>query len=473
MTRMHSSFRALLVILALTPAAETHAAWPRYPDVNVPVSTGAGQQVYPAIVEDGAGGAFIAWHDNRSGNYDIYVQRVSAAGVPQWTANGVVACSAVADQANARLIPDGAGGVIVTWHDFRPGNWDIYAQRMNGNGVAQWTANGVAVCQWAFDQPDPHLVPDGQGGAILAWEDQRGIGSGRFEVYAQRVNAAGVLQWPNSGGIPVCTASGLRGSVRLVPDGAGGAIISWRDARGVSNDIYAQRMSSSGTALWAVNDKSDLHRWHERDQPHDCIRWSGRRIRHMAGRWFPGHLDPAGEWRRCRAAGRSRNPRVFRDRRTEPAADRFRRGRWCGRRVAGPAFRFQQCVRPASEQRGGCSLDRQWCAGDHLDRRSERPSTHLRRRRRCHRRVDLRGRIPGHPWTARERIRRGVLGGHRCSDRECSPESVLGADRPRSHRWRDHLLARHAKRRDLRRLRATRRLVRQPGKRTASHHVDP
>ena len=253
MNLIRKSFRALVVVLALTPAGEAHAAWPRYPDVNVPVSTSVNHQIYPAIVEDGAGGAFIAWHDNRGANYDIYVQRVSAAGVPLWTANGVVACNAAADQANAQMISDGAGGVIVTWHDFRPGNWDIYAQRFNANGVAQWTANGVAVCQWPFDQPDPHLVSDGQGGAILAWEDQRSIVSSRFEVYAQRVNAAGVLQWPNSGGIPVCTASGLRGSVRLVSDGAGGAIISWRDGRGTNNDIYAQRMSSAGTALWVGN----------------------------------------------------------------------------------------------------------------------------------------------------------------------------------------------------------------------------
>ena len=254
MTRIRSSFCALLVILALTLAGETHAAWPRYPDVNVPVSTAANHQIYPAIVEDGAGGAFIAWHDNRGANYDIYVQRVSAAGAPLWTANGVLVCGAAADQANAQMVSDGAGGVIVTWHDYRLGSWDIYAQRFNPNGVAQWTANGVAVCQWPFDQPDPHLVPDGQGGAIIAWEDQRSIASSRFDVYAQRVNAAGVLQWPNSGGIPVCSgASGLRGTVRLVSDGAGGAIISWRDARGASNDIYAQRLNSAGTALWIGN----------------------------------------------------------------------------------------------------------------------------------------------------------------------------------------------------------------------------
>lgn len=196
----------------------------------------------------------MAWHDSRGANYDIYIQRVSAAGVPLWTANGVVVCNATNDQANAQMISDGAGGVIVTWHDFRLGNWDIYAQRLNANGVAQWAANGVSICQWPFDQPNPHLVSDGQGGAILAWEDQRSIGSSRYDVYAQRVNAAGVLQWPNSGGIPVCSGvAGLRTSVRLIPDGSGGAIISWSDGRNASYDIFAQRVNGAGAMQWTAN----------------------------------------------------------------------------------------------------------------------------------------------------------------------------------------------------------------------------
>ncbi|MBK7367644.1 MAG: hypothetical protein IPJ04_06935 [Candidatus Eisenbacteria bacterium] len=81
---------ALLALLLAAPAL----AWPNDPTVNVPLCTAANAQIEPVSVPDGSGGAIVLWSDLRAGNYDLYAQRVSAAGVPQWTANGVVVCNA-------------------------------------------------------------------------------------------------------------------------------------------------------------------------------------------------------------------------------------------------------------------------------------------------------------------------------------------------------------------------------------------
>ncbi|HXV13540.1 MAG TPA: hypothetical protein VEC56_04985, partial [Candidatus Krumholzibacteria bacterium] len=88
----------------------------------------------------------MAWEDNRAANEDIYVQRITSAGVPQWTANGVALCVAVNGQYLPSIESDGAGGAIVTWRDLRtPANgYDIYARRVNSAGTPLWTANGVA-----------------------------------------------------------------------------------------------------------------------------------------------------------------------------------------------------------------------------------------------------------------------------------------------------------------------------------------
>jgi hypothetical protein len=62
---------------------------------------------------------------------DIYAQRVNAAGVPQWSANGVALCTAVDVQSYPSIIADGAGGAIVGWRDLRIASFgeDVYAQR--------------------------------------------------------------------------------------------------------------------------------------------------------------------------------------------------------------------------------------------------------------------------------------------------------------------------------------------------------
>lgn len=236
---------------ALCAVPAVWAAWPNNPVANVPLCTATSDQVSPAAVSDGAGGAIVVWHDYRNGNADIYARRVDAAGVPQWTANGVALCTTTGDQKLPLIVSDGAGGAVIVWEDQRSGNRDIYAQRVDAAGVAQWTANGVALCTAAGDQKDFAVVSDAEGGAIVAWADYR---SGtNYDIYAQRMTAAGVAQWV-ADGRAVCTATGNQFTPTLAPGGAGGAIITWWDWRsGTDADIYAQRLLGSAAIWWAVD----------------------------------------------------------------------------------------------------------------------------------------------------------------------------------------------------------------------------
>ena len=211
-----------------------------------------GDQVFALVAPDGAGGAIVAWQDRRSGTYDIYVQRVNAMGVAQWTANGVAVCTSPDNQDQARVVSDGAGGAIVAWRDLRGGIYnDIYAQRINSAGAVQWAANGVGVCTATQDQTSPAIVPDGAGGAVVTWQDARsGV---NYDIYAQRVNASGAVQWA-ANGIALCTATNLQMNPVIASDGAGGAIVAWQDVRnGISFDIYSQRVNAAGTVQWTAN----------------------------------------------------------------------------------------------------------------------------------------------------------------------------------------------------------------------------
>lgn len=240
---------ALILIASNRPAA---AAWPHEPNNgNVPVCTNATEQIVPTICSDGAGGAIITWIDYRAVSADIYAQRINAAGVPLWTANGVAVCNAASNQFTPTIVADGAGGAIITWYDQRTAVDDIYAQRINAAGVPQWTANGVALCLAAGDQYNPMPASDGAGGAIVAWVDVR---SGNLDVYAQRINAAGAPQW-TANGVSLCNVAGDQNVPVIVSDGAGGAIVTWQDARvsAGNNDIYAQRINAAGTIQWFAN----------------------------------------------------------------------------------------------------------------------------------------------------------------------------------------------------------------------------
>ena len=126
-----------LSLLALGCASAAHAAWPNAPTVNVPVCTSAGDQWNPVVAPDGSGGAVVAWYDWRSGNADIYAQKYNATGVPQWTAGGLRVCGATGDQTNVRVVNAASDGTYLVWQDGRSGTSEIYGQLLSTAGVGQ------------------------------------------------------------------------------------------------------------------------------------------------------------------------------------------------------------------------------------------------------------------------------------------------------------------------------------------------
>ncbi len=223
----------------------------RWTSGGVALSAAANAQQSPAIAPDGAGGAIVAWADSRTGiSTNIYVQRVDTNGVPQWTADGVAVCTASGQQLSPVIASDGAGGAIIAWQDARGVDFDIYAQRVNAAGVPQWTPGGVAVCTAPGNQLAPVVASDGAGGAIVAWQDPR---SDADDIYAQRIDASGTARWA-VGGVALCSAANAQTSPAIVADGAGGGVVAWQDLRnGTNYDIYAQRVSAAGAPLWTVN----------------------------------------------------------------------------------------------------------------------------------------------------------------------------------------------------------------------------
>ncbi|MCX5753017.1 MAG: hypothetical protein NTW97_05145, partial [Candidatus Krumholzibacteria bacterium] len=211
------------------------------------IALGAGS--FPAIISDGAGGTIIVWEIDRGYGLDIYAQRIDADGSPLWAENGVPVCSASGDQSQALICPDASGGAVVAWWDNRGGESAIFAQRIDGEGLALWAADGVPVCTVAGEKLRMRIASLGMDGAVIAWEDSRGASFSN--IYAQRLDTAGAIQW-TADGVAVCPTASAQLLPRVAPDGSGGAIIAWMDTRRWS-DIYAQRISASGAAEWTAD----------------------------------------------------------------------------------------------------------------------------------------------------------------------------------------------------------------------------
>ncbi len=244
---------------------------PAWPVDGIALTAIPGQQWYPEVVADGAGGAIAAWSDER-GNVDyrpdLYAQRISATGAILWAADGVPLVAEPGEQQVFHLgtvgmtyyhtlASDGGGGVIGVWRDLRTGRGVERAQRLAGpTGAPMWTPGGVVLAATSNDQGNACVVADA-GRAIFAWEDARGGGGccgGEPDIYAQSLSPGGAVLWAPAG-VAVCTAPQVQDLPIAAADGLGGAIIGWTDARATPTpfgpgDIYAQRLDAGGTPLW-------------------------------------------------------------------------------------------------------------------------------------------------------------------------------------------------------------------------------
>ncbi len=214
------------------------------------VCTNATDQTAPVLIEDGAGGTIIAWQDWRSGNRDIYAQRIDSLGNVLWTANGIGVVVKNTNQSSPKIVSDGADGAVIVWEDSINGNLDIFAQHISGNGTSTWTAGGVAVCTAADKQTNPRVVVDAAGAAYFTWQDRRN--GNDYDIYCQKLNAAGDPQW-TANGIAINTATNSQINPKMKLDASDAIIIAWQNyITGAGYDVYAQRVDAAGAAQWTA-----------------------------------------------------------------------------------------------------------------------------------------------------------------------------------------------------------------------------
>lgn len=170
----------------------------------------------------------------------VFVSAVPA--VAQWRDCGAIVCSAESSQGNPQAVPCDNGGAVIAWSDDRGDDIDIYIQRIDALGNPLWTSDGVLVCGGDDDQSIIEMVQDGEGGVIIMW-----VNSQDNHIYAQRVDSSGNPLWTTNG--VVVTGGGIYGymGASMAPDGAGGAFFAWCDTQYDSfGDIYAQHLDSLG-----------------------------------------------------------------------------------------------------------------------------------------------------------------------------------------------------------------------------------
>lgn len=248
---------SLALIACFAPA---RAAWSNDPTVNTRVSPSSTTFMVggSSIESDGAGGAFVAWSNylvGSSSDLDIRLQRIDARGRRMWESEWSFEMPGI--QWIPQMLADGEGGVFLAWDDDRDTTSRIWMQHVSATGQSLWGAAGLELGSGPWHRSSPHMVADGAGGLIVTWSGQRDAQRQDADIYAQRIRSDGSLVWAPEG-VPVCSDPGSQYDATLGQDGAGGVLVVWRDFRNSTPLVgfstwYAQRLNAAGTAMWTTN----------------------------------------------------------------------------------------------------------------------------------------------------------------------------------------------------------------------------
>jgi hypothetical protein len=140
------------------------------------------------------------------------------------------------------VAPDGRP--YVAWCDDSSGDWEIYVRRWNGSiweevGAGSASGGGISANEgWWSWAPSLAIAPDGR--PYVAWKDYSGVYG---EIYVRRWNGS---IWEevgsgsaSGGGISDNIGDSVWPSVAVAPDGR--PYVAWRDTSGGDSEIYVRR----------------------------------------------------------------------------------------------------------------------------------------------------------------------------------------------------------------------------------------
>lgn len=175
----------------------------------------------------------------------------------QWNSNPAVAdtkvCTAPGFESDAISVSDGNNGIIVVFQSLSASldSRNIYAQRINAEGILQWNTadNPKPVCVVSNYQTINDAISDNQGGVFVAWSDNRDANPGA--IYVQHLNADGNPLWAVNGIKANNNPTYGSSYGRLCLDGVGGVLVSFTQYIGENNpQVFAQHLNSAGIAQW-------------------------------------------------------------------------------------------------------------------------------------------------------------------------------------------------------------------------------
>ncbi len=203
------------------------------------------------VASDGAGGAVIAWHDDRNAInlQSAWVQRIRANGTLAFPANGSEAATTAGIHKWNPVAGkyQGSDDVVVFWRftNSDQNQEGLATQKFNAFGTRQWTDDGITLAPMSnannvtgFDMATTNSA------AYFIYNRGNSVGL-ENTIQGMYINSSGANAWGSP--IALSTLVSDKGRLQMVKDIGDAGLAFWRDGRLDGYGIYGQKINTNGS----------------------------------------------------------------------------------------------------------------------------------------------------------------------------------------------------------------------------------
>lgn len=247
--------RYFVLIFMFVFISTSFSQWSSDPSQNLTICDVNGEQALAKIVSTSDGGCYISWFDTRSGNYNVYLQRLDVFGNKQFANDGLLISS---NPQNTFLVDydlnvDQNDNALLIFCDIRNGgNLNPYAYKISPAGDFIWGANGVELNPTSDFQANPKIIETSDNNVVAAWI----VSTSPTQIALQKISPEGNKLWGSS---PVFISSATEGYnyPSLVESDNGSVIVIHTVTTGNFPaqvvKLRATKIEANGTIGWGGN----------------------------------------------------------------------------------------------------------------------------------------------------------------------------------------------------------------------------
>lgn len=209
------------------------------------------------LLSDDDGNAIVIFSDTRNGNKDVVVYKVDSEGNQLWGEDGIVFPVSGSDEYQPTGVVTNDNSVIVLFStNYSVGTNKIFVHKILEDGTLPWGEDGKEFSGFGSKWALPSAIANADGGFSFGFFKETGsFPALTREIAAIRCDADGEMIWDAAKTITDAGGISAWDDLHLFGTGDGSLYFAWHDDRynNMTAEVYAQYIDADGIVKWDIN----------------------------------------------------------------------------------------------------------------------------------------------------------------------------------------------------------------------------